>query len=112
MNPNNMSVDECLTWLANDDGHPLALSSTSYEHSLDSAARAMPECTNVSIHLKASDDFDGKPIKQEVHATAYRADPMGRSDALSESVIADDELTARFRLAVLVRMRLKEPTNA
>ena len=112
MNPNMMTIDECRTWLAKDEGHTDLSWIHPYAHSLDSAARAMPQYTNVSIHLKTSDDFDGKPITQKVHATAYKADPMGRSDALSVSVVADDELTARFRLAVLVRMRLKEPINA
>ena len=131
----SMSVAECCDWLAHDDGftrvpeiydgklfHPKwqrnEEGKTAYYAecpivpTLDAAARCIPDGFNVIVDVRVSDSNYGTPLDRYVIATAHRASAMGGSHTVTAYVSANDELTARFRLAVETRMALKRNTYA
>ncbi len=90
-----MTVDECRDWLARDDGQHELEYYHPYEHTIDAAARAMPKEFWYKVYVNPKGRVDAV------------ADGVGERGCFLIDVAAEDEITARYRLAVKCRLALK-----
>lgn len=114
MNPDTMTVDQCISWLAEDDGWYLDALGWWYEHPTRKKLELgqcyfpyEPDLKFAQMHIP--EDFNVRILieKSKVSASAVRTSMMGHSEDTIVNVNAEDELTARYRLAVKCRMALK-----
>ena len=113
MNPDTMTVADCIAWLARDDGwtqDDLGWWNHPTRKKLEVGQYFFPYVADLKFaQMHISNDFSIRILieKNKVSVSAVLASNMGHADDIILNAIAEDELTARYRLAVKCRLALK-----